>query len=54
MIQIKGGHFKGEKLRGRVVAGGADWNLGVGGDSEATIQSRTVFAKYLLQTDDGV
>lgn len=54
VIQIKGGHFKGEKLRGRVVAGGADWNLGVGGDSEATIQSRTVFAKYLLQTDDGV
>ena len=29
--QIKGGHFEGEKLRGRVVPGGADWNMGVGG-----------------------
>lgn len=54
VIQIKGGHFEGKKLRGRVVAGGADWNLGVGGDSEDTVHSRTVFAKYLLQTDDGV
>ena len=34
--------------------GGADWNLGVGGDTEETVTSRTVFAKYLLQTDDGV
>lgn len=54
MIQIKGGHFEGEKLRGRVVPGGADWNMGVGGDTEDTVSSRTVFAKYLLQTDDGV
>ena len=54
VIQIRGGHFEGEKLRGRVVPGGADWNLGVGGDSEDTVNSRTVFAKYLLQTDDGV
>lgn len=54
VIQIKGGHFEGEKLRGRVVPGGADWNLGVGGDSEDTVHSRTVLAKYLLQTDDGV
>lgn len=43
-----------EKLRGRVVPGGADWNLGVGGDREDTVHSRTVLAKYLLQTDDGV
>lgn len=27
VIQIKGGHFEGEKLRGRVVPGGADWNM---------------------------
>ena len=54
VIQIKGGHFEGEKLRGRVVPGGADWNMGVGGDTEDTVSSRTVFAKYLLQTDDGV
>ena len=51
VIQIKGGHFEGEKLRGRVVPGGADWNMGVGGDTEDTVSSRTVFAKYLLQTD---
>lgn len=54
VIQIKGGHFEGEKLRGQVISGGADWNLGVGGDREDTVRSRTVFAKYLLQTDDGV
>lgn len=54
VIQIKGGYFKGEKLCGQVLPGGADWNMGVGGDSEDTVCSRTVFAKYLLQTDDGV
>ncbi len=35
VIQIKGGHFEGEKLRGRVVPGGADWNMGVGGAGAA-------------------
>lgn len=54
VIQIRGGYFEGEKLRGRVVPGGADWNLGVGGSGGDTVRSRTVFAKYLLQTDDGV
>ena len=54
VIQIKGGYFKGEKLNGRIIPGGADWNIGVGGDTEDTVHSRTVFAKYLLQTDDGV
>lgn len=53
-IQIKGGTFHGEKLNGKVIPGGADWNMGVGGDTEDTVHSRTVFAKYLLQTDDGV
>lgn len=54
VIQIKGGYFEGENLKGRIVPGGADWNLGVGGDTEDSVHSRTVFAKYLLQTDDGV
>jgi len=54
VIQIKGGSFEGEKLRGRVICGGADWNMSVGGDSPETAHSKTVFAKYLLQTDDGV
>ena len=53
VIMISGGYFKG-KLSGRVVPGGADWNMGVGGDSQETATSSTVFAKYLLQTDDGV
>lgn len=54
VIQIKGGYFQGEKLKGRVISGGADWNLGMGSDHEETIRSRRVFAKYLLQTHDGV
>jgi len=54
VIQISGGSFEGEGLRGRVVPGGADWNTGFGGDSEDTVTSIQVFAKYLLQTDDGV
>lgn len=54
VIQISGGCFVGKRLRGRVISGGADWNMGVGGGSEDTVHSRTVFAKYLLQTDDGV
>ena len=54
VIQIKGGYFKGEKLNGRVIPGGADWNMGVGADCEEALHSRTVFAKYLLKTDDGV
>lgn len=52
-IMISGGYFHG-KLNGRVVPGGADWNMGYGGDSQETVTSATVFAKYLLQTDDGV
>lgn len=52
-ILISGGSFHG-KLNGTVVPGGADWNMGHGGDSEDTVTSATVFAKYLLKTDDGV
>jgi Protein of unknown function (DUF3237). len=52
-IMISGGSFEGEKLRGEVVPGGADWNMGFGGDSVDTVTSVEVFAKYLLKTDDG-
>lgn len=52
-IMISGGSFEGEKLKGEVVPGGADWNLGFGGDNLDTITSTRVFAKYLLKTDDG-
>ena len=44
VIQIKGGYFDGEKLRGRVVPGGADWNMGVGGDTEEAF----ILELYLL------
>lgn len=44
VIQIKGGYFDGEKLRGRVVPGGADWNMGVGGDTEESV----ILELYLL------
>ena len=53
-ICITGGTFTGERLRGTVVPGGADWNTGFGGDSPETFTSVDVFAKYLLKTDDGV
>lgn len=47
VIPITGGTFAGEKLNGRVVPGGADWNTG---RPEGLAH---VFAKYLLQTEDG-
>ena len=53
-IQIRGGHFEGERIRGRVVPGGADWNTGFGSDDPNAFSCLHVFAKYLLQTDDGV
>lgn len=47
VIPIIGGSFSGKNIRGIVVPGGADWNttLDEGGAH--------VFAKYLLETDDG-
>lgn len=54
VIQITGGTFKGEKLSGKVVPGGADWNLSYGDYKENNVIGRKVFAKYLLQTDDGI
>lgn len=47
VIPIIGGAFTGKKIHGKVVPGGADWN---------TTHSNGishVFAKYLLETDDG-
>lgn len=53
-IRITGGEFHGDRLRGTVVPGGADWNTGFGGEGPESFTSVDVFAKYLLKTDDGV
>ena len=47
VIPIIGGTFTGEKINGKVVPGGADWN------TTRQDGSAHVFAKYLLETDDG-
>ncbi|HEX3053781.1 MAG TPA: DUF3237 domain-containing protein [Aggregatilineaceae bacterium] len=47
VIPIIGGTFTGQGLSGTIVPGGADWNT----TREAGVSH--VFAKYLLQTDDG-
>lgn len=47
VINITGGYFTGEKLRGDVLPGGADWQL-VRPDGAAVLE-----AKYTLRTDDG-
>ncbi|MGL5436887.1 MAG: DUF3237 domain-containing protein [Lachnospiraceae bacterium] len=52
-IMIGGGHFEG-KLSGKVLSGGADWNKSFGAARLEGKASSEVFAKYLLQTDDGV
>lgn len=48
LIPITGGSFVGPKLRGKILSGGYDWNT--------TLPDGTAhaFAKYALQTDDGV
>lgn len=46
VINITGGHFTGENLRGVVLPGGADWQL-VRPDGAALLE-----AKYTLRTDD--
>ncbi|HUK03649.1 MAG TPA: DUF3237 domain-containing protein [Burkholderiales bacterium] len=47
IIGITGGSFSGERLSGRVLAGGADWQL-IRGDGTACLDAR-----YTLQTGDG-
>lgn len=47
IIPIIGGTFEGPRLRGRVCAGGADWNTVSGTHCQ-------VHANYWLETDDGL
>jgi hypothetical protein len=47
VIPITGGRFRGEKLSGRVLPGGADWQL-VRTDGVAELDAR-----YTLETTDG-
>jgi Protein of unknown function (DUF3237) len=48
IIPITGGTFSGEKMKGVVLAGGADWQT-VRADGTADLEAR-----YTLKTDDGV
>ena len=47
IIPITGGRFSGKRLNGRVLAGGADWQL-IRADGVADLDAR-----YTLETDDG-
>jgi hypothetical protein len=47
IIAITGGRFFGERLSGRVLAGGADWQV-IRADGVAELDAR-----YTLETDDG-
>lgn len=47
IVPITGGTFEGPGIRGKVVPGGADWQL-VRPDGVTEL-----YARYLLQTDDG-
>jgi len=47
VIPIAGGGFRGERLSGRVLAGGADWQV-LRTDGVAELDAR-----YTLETDDG-
>jgi len=48
IVPITGGDFSGPHLRGRVLPGGADWQV-LRGDDVAELEAR-----YTLRTDDGV
>lgn len=54
VIPITGGSFSGQQLRGEVIPGGADWNTTYGCDPESADALRHIFAKYTLQTEDGI
>jgi Protein of unknown function (DUF3237) len=47
IIPIKGGSFEGPRLSGKVLPGGADWQV-IRSDGVAELEAR-----YTLQTDDG-
>ena len=53
VFQITGGDFQGEGIRGRVVPCGADWNIKYGYHGQGYV-SEQVYAKYILETQDGV
>lgn len=48
LIPITGGTFSGDNIKGKVLSGGYDWNTAINDDMAHA------FAKYTLQTDDGV
>lgn len=48
MVGIAGGRFAGPRLSGRILPGGADWQL-VRADGIAEIEAR-----YILETEDGL
>jgi len=48
IVPITGGHFSGPRMRGRVLPGGADWQV-LRSDGTAELEAR-----YMLRTDDGV
>jgi hypothetical protein len=47
VVAITGGTFDGPQLRGRILPGGADWQI-IGADGFSELDSR-----YALETDDG-
>ncbi len=47
IIPITGGRFEGQKLRGEILPGGADWQI-VAADGTALLEAR-----YTLRTEDG-
>ncbi len=47
IIAVTGGSFVGERIRGRILPGGGDWQL-IRADSVAALDAR-----YTLETDDG-
>lgn len=47
IIPITGGSFAGERLRGRVLPGGADWSTQLDGGGAH------LHARYWIETDDG-
>ncbi len=54
VIPIEGGTFCGQKLKGELIPGGADWNTVMGSGPDDLEGIRHVFAKYTIRTLDGV
>jgi hypothetical protein len=48
MIPITGGSVKGPRMNGKILAGGADFQLIVGGGTQAHLDAR-----YVIELDDG-